>query len=199
MMNRLPRVVQRLGLPGVLGLLAMAMAVYLQHDMSRLQSDLDSAQQQADQARAVLRQASRDLQAQGQGQAGAGTTPAMTPVVAWQTLWQRLPLASQRMSLQSQVWRSAQTLGLQLPSLQVQAQQETWVPTIADGHGLWRQRMQLPVEGTYDTVRAWVQALQQVPGLGIDGLEVQRPDPRSEVVKAQVRLSLWWRGQAVRP
>ena len=42
MMNRLPRVVQRLGLPGVLGLLAMAMAVYLQHDMSRLQSDLDS-------------------------------------------------------------------------------------------------------------------------------------------------------------
>ena len=195
MMHRLPRVVQRLGLPGALGLLAMGLAVYLQHDMARLQTDLDRAQQEADQVREGLRQASRDRQPSG----SAEITPALTPTLAWQALWQRLPPATQRMTLQSQVWRSAQTLGLQLPSLQVQAQQETWVPTTADGHGLWRQRMQLPVEGPYYTVRAWVQALQHVPGLGIDGLDVQRADPRSDGVKAQVRLSLWWRGQEVRP
>lgn len=194
-MRQLPRVVQRLGLPGLLGLLAMAGALWWQQASTGLQADTDAALHEADRLRSVLRQVSFDRrQAES-----ADATPSMTPAVAWQTLWQRLPAGGQRMALQSQVWRSAQAVGLNLPSLQVQTQRETWVPTTAEGHGLWRQRMQLPVEGSYDTVRAWVQALQQVPGLGIDGLDVQRPDPRSEVVKAQVRLSLWWRGQEVRP
>lgn len=199
MMRQWPRVVQRLGLPGLLGLVAMAGALWWQQTSTSVHADTEAALQEADRLRSVLRQASIDVQNRASDGQDGTDAALMPPTAAWQTLWQRLPLASQRMTLQSQVWRSAQTLGLQLPSLQVQAQRETWVPTSADGHGLWRQRMQLPVEGSYDSVRAWVQALQQVPGLGIDGLDVQRPDPRSEGVKAQVRLSLWWRGQEVRP
>lgn len=195
MMRHWPRALQRLGVPGLLGLLCMAAALWAQQFRAPEQAErTELALQEADRLRAALRQASVQPSA-------PGDEPAMqrTPQAAWQNLWTSLPPASDRRALQAQVWRQAQAVGVLLSSMQSQAQRETWVPSMTDGHGLWRQRMQFPVEAPYADLRAWVQALQQVPGLSIDGIDLQRADPRSDAVKAQIRLSLWWRGQEGAP
>lgn len=194
MMRHWPRPLQRLGVPGLLGLLCMAGALWAQQFKAPVQAErTELALQEADRLRAVLRQASI--------QPPLGDQPATqrTPQAAWQDLWNSLPPASERRALQAQVWRHAQAVGVPLTSMQSQAQREDWVPIVTDGHGLWRQRMQFPVQAPYADLRAWVQALQQVPGLSIDGIDLQRADPRSDEVKAQIRLSLWWRGQEGAP
>jgi len=194
MMRHWPRPLQRLGVPGLLGLLCMVAALWAQQFKAPAQAErTELALQEADRLRAILRQASI--------QPPLGDQPATqrTPQAAWQDLWNSLPPASERRALQAQVWRHAQAVGMPLTSMQSQAQREAWVPIVTDGHGLWRQRMQFPVQAPYADLRAWVQALQQVPGLSIDGIDLQRADPRSDEVKAQIRLSLWWRGQEGAP
>jgi len=194
MMRHWPRPLQRLGVPGLLGLLCMAGALWAQQFKAPVQAErTELALQEADRLRAVLRQASI------QPPLGDQRATQRTPQAAWQDLWKSLPPASERRALQAQVWRHAQAVGVPLTSMQSQAQREDWVPIVTDGHGLWRQRMQFPVQAPYADLRAWVQALQQVPGLSIDGIDLQRADPRSDEVKAQIRLSLWWRGQEGAP
>lgn len=194
MMRHWPRPLQRLGVPGLLGLLCMAGALWAQQFKAPVQAErTELALQEADRLRAILRQASI------QPALGDELATQQTPQAAWQRLWNSLPPASERRALQAQVWRHAQAVGVPLTSMQSQAQREAWVPIVADGHGLWRQRMQFPVQAPYADLRAWVQALQQVPGLSIDGIDLQRAHPRSDEVKAQIRLSLWWRGQEGAP
>jgi len=67
-----------------------------------------------------------------------------------------------------------------------------WVDK-AQPQGLWRQRMVMPVQTSYPALRTWVAALLRQPALSIDALDIQRADPMSDQVKAQVTVSLWWR------
>lgn len=191
-MHAWPRIFQRLGWPGLLGVACMVLALWAQSvNVPAVQAQTEAAQGEADRLRSALRQAT--------ARAAQPEAPKATGEQAWQALWHALPEAGEHLALQQQVWRSAQTVGLELPSMQVQAQREAWVGRDGAPQALWRQRMQLPVEAPYEQVRQWVQALQTIQGLSVDGLDLQRADPAVDVVKAQVRLSLWWRSTERRP
>ena len=62
-----------------------------------------------------------------------------------------------------------------------------------EGAVLWRQRMVMPVSGTYPAMKAWMAQLIQEPALSIDELSLQRSDAASDQLQARVAVSLWWR------
>ncbi|MDE2401305.1 MAG: hypothetical protein KGL90_06540 [Burkholderiales bacterium] len=173
------QLLQRLGLPGLLGLIMMALAAWTHIGW------LPTQQAEAD---AVASQARR-LRHELLGANAAARSPqdkAMTPETAWPTLWQALPTAAQRTRLQADVLDRARTLGLNVTAVQYRGG--------ADGvPHLWRQRMVMPVEGPYPVVRAWLAQLLSEPSLSLDALDIQRPDVMSDSVKARVSVSLWWR------
>lgn len=168
---------RRLGLPGLLGLVLMAGAAWAHWawlPRQKVQSD-----ELASQARRLRHEL---LATAGQGPAQA----VLTPDAAWQALWQSLPPATQRTALQSEVLASARAHGLTLAAVQFKGSPE-------GPAGLWRQRVVVPVEGSYAELRAWLGQLLGQPALSLDALDIQRSDVMSDRVKARVSVSLWWR------
>ncbi len=178
---------RRLGLAGAMGLLLLVGAAWVHRVWLPQQVD------QAGQAGSEARRLRHELLAQAEPTA-AVADPAQhvgSPEQAWQTLWQALPVAEQRVALQAEVLSSAQTGGLQVQAVQYRGQRQTWA--VREGTALWRQRMLMPVEGRYPAVRAWLVHLLAEPALSVDEIDIQRPDPSSDQVKVRVGVSLWWR------
>ncbi|MDP5241116.1 hypothetical protein Q9Q94_16360 [Uliginosibacterium sp. 31-16] len=58
-----------------------------------------------------------------------------------------------------------------------------------------RVRISMPVKGSYSALRAWlIDALETVPTLSIEAIELQRPNIQQTELDAQVRLVVYLRG-----
>ncbi len=182
----LSRTMKQLGWPGLAGLALLALGWWMEHDLAVTQ------QAEAEQTASQARRLRSELLASAAPATKAGHPARQaqaTPQEAWATLWHGLPDVEARLGLQKAVLSAAQAHGLQVNTVQYQGEAQAWA---AQG-GLWRQRMNLPMEGSFSAWRAWLAAVLREPALSIDSVDVQRPDPTSDGVKAQVRLSLWWR------
>lgn len=178
---------QRFGLAGLLGALLLGGAAWAHFVwLPRQQAQIDEWGSQA-------RRSRHELQTAVQAQASSQPEVVSTPDQAWQRLWQTLPGADQRVTLQSQVLAQARQQGLMVSAVQYQGSKQSWA--VQDGAVLWRQRMVMPVEGGYGAVRVWLAQLLKEPALSIDSLDLQRGDVMSDQVKARVSVSLWWRRQ----
>jgi hypothetical protein len=169
------QLLKRLGLPGLLGIVLLGGAAWVNW------SWLPQQQAQADALASKARQLRHDLLA-----GAARPARATTPDAAWQSLRQSLPVFTQRTQLQSEILASARRLDLSLKAVQFKGGLE-------GATGLWRQRLVMPVEGRYVDVRAWVGQLLSQHALSLDALDIQHSDVMSDTVKARVSVSLWWR------
>ena len=136
--------------------------------------------------------------------AGAESTEVSSTDQAWQVLWHGLPDADQRVSLQSMVLASGKANGLQISTVQYQGSKAAWssqgdqtdskagtkVENKINTKVLWRQRMEMPIEGSYPALRQWLATLLKEPALAIDAVEFQRPDVMSDQIKGRVVVSL---------
>jgi Tfp pilus assembly protein PilO len=175
---------RRMGLLGGMGLLMLVGAAWV-HFSALPAQRLAVAQSESD-----VRQARHKLLA---AEPVAATAVSMVqieqPDQAWQALADGLPDQSRRTALQAEVLATAKAQGLLVQSVKWRGGVESW----ASQPRLWRQRMQIPVEGRYTAVRQWVDALLKQKALSLDAIELQRADLMGDQVKAQVSVSLWWR------
>lgn len=186
---------KRLGWPGLVGIAALAGVLWVERAW------LPQQQAQVQQTASDARRLRHELQARADAvQAAASEAsgkaqaldPKAGPRAVWAVLWDGLPDASERLTLQSGVLSAAQDAGIALGSVQMRGELSPWLDK-NHAQGLWRQRMVMPVQTTYPALRTWLSALLRQPALSIDALDIQRADPMSDQVKAQVTVSLWWR------
>ncbi|MGC4061265.1 MAG: GspMb/PilO family protein [Aquabacterium sp.] len=182
------RLLKRLGIVGFMGLSLLAACAWGRFAW------LPAQQHQIDDLGSQVRRARHELLA-ATSQAASGADASIKTVSsadqAWQVLWDGLPDADQRVPLQSMVLRAAKANGLQISTVQYQGNKAAW--SAQGGKVLWRQRMEMPVEGSYPALRQWLTTLLKEPALAIDAVDIQRPDVMSDQVKGRVVLSLWWR------
>jgi hypothetical protein len=199
--NRAVDALAMLGWPGLAGAALVLASLWVQHQvLPRWQTEVDDGGSEVRRLRHALQEA-----ASASAPAPGTVVHDDTPQQAWARLWQALPDASQRVALQEQVLASAAAAGLQIDAVQYRGEFVPWqgdakAAVKADmkaldpaGQALWRQRMSMPVQGSYPAVRQWLAGLMQSPALSIDALDLQRPDVMDQQVKAQVSVSLWWR------
>lgn len=186
---------KRLGWPGLVGVAALAGVLWVERAW------LPQQQAQVQQTASDARRLRHELQAradavQAAASAASSATQAIDPKAGpravWAVLWDGLPDASERLALQSGVLSAAQDAGIALGSVQMRGELSPWLDK-TQAQGLWRQRMVMPVQTSYPALRTWLSALLRQPALSIDSLDIQRADPMSDQVKAQVTVSLWWR------
>ncbi|HET8869950.1 MAG TPA: hypothetical protein VFM48_05860 [Aquabacterium sp.] len=178
------------GLPGLLGVSLLATCAWGYGQW------LPEQQAQRDVLASQVRHLRHDLQAASASPAkmsdrSGWDVRGLVPAQAWQSVWETLPDASQRLALLAAVTSSAVKLGVQPPSIQLQGKVEAW--SIHQGEALWRQRLTMPVSGRYADVRAWLGTLLSQPALSLDAVDLSRGDTSSDQVKGQVSVSLWWR------
>ncbi len=186
---------KRLGWPGMVGVLALLGVGWVEHTWLPQQQELVQ-QTESDgrrlrhelQARADAAQAA----ASAASSAKQSIDPKAGPRQVWAVLWEGLPDASQRLTLQSDVLAAAKQAGIVLSTVQLRGELVPWLDK-NQPQGLWRQRMVMPVQASYPALRTWLAVLLRQPALSIDSLDIQRTDPMSDQVKAQVTVSLWWR------
>ncbi len=186
---------KRLGWPGLVGVLALAGMGWVQS--AWLPQQREQVQQTESDGRRLRHELqARAEEAQAAAQAAANAAQRIDPKAGarevWAVLWSGLPDASERLALQGGVFSTAQQAGIMLASVQMHGE---FTPLLdkTQQQGLWRQRMALPMQTSYPALRAWLEALLRQPALSIDSLNIQRTDPMSDQVKAQVVVSLWWR------
>jgi len=186
---------KRLGWPGLVGIAALAGVLWVERAW------LPQQQEQVQQTESDARRLRHELQARAdavQAAASAASSasfaidPKAGPRAVWAVLWDGLPDASERLALQGGVLSAAKDAGIALGSVQMRGELSPWLDK-NQPQGLWRQRMVMPVQTSYPALRTWLSALLRQPALSIDSLDIQRADPMSDQVKAQVTVSLWWR------
>lgn len=195
--TNLPVWLRQLGWPGVLGAVALVVATWvIQHELPKQRAQLQQVESDGRrlrhqlQARAEATRAAEEAAARASARGQVDVNADSRAL--WRGLWQDLPDASQRLKLQRAVLASAQEAGVPLAGVQLRGEAVSWV---SDEHpqGLWRQRLVLPVQAGYPALRTWLSLLLREPALSLDSLDIQRSDPTSDQVKAQVSVSLWWR------
>lgn len=182
---RWPTWLRQLGWPGVLG------AGLLLGCAGFIELALPQRREAVAQTESEVRRLRHGLVARADAGSTAASTPAQAdPAQSWAQLWFGLPDEGQRLAMQARVLDSAQQVGVPLQAVQWQGETVKWIGPV---HGLWRQRMVMPVQATYPALRTWLDRLQREPALTVDALDIQRNDLQSDQVSAQVSLSLWWR------
>lgn len=176
MLRRLPA---QLGLPGWVGLVLLAVAVWGETmDAPRKQAEL--AELRADTA-ALRRLKPGELPREERPQA----------VLA--AFYGRLPESAQRAQALSALLKRAQTQGLSVEAVQFRAQFDR-------ASGLSRHEVNLPLKGSYPQLRDWIAAsLQAQPGLSLDALQIRRDQAQADPVEARVKATLWVRNEPRRP
>lgn len=183
----MPRYLKQMGLAGLMGAVLLGLAAWAHWAWLPAQQDaLDKLGSQA-------RRMRHELQAEVNGveTSGGSAAPIQSPEAAWDALWQGLPMATQRVALQGMVLAAAHDQGVSVSSVQYLGSRAPW--SVRDGAVLWRQRMVMPVSGSYPALKAWMAQLLKEPALSIDDLAMQRTDPASDQLQARVTVSLWWR------
>ncbi|MFN3885399.1 MAG: hypothetical protein ACK4MG_00435 [Aquabacterium sp.] len=180
-----------LGLPGCLGLLLLGGVAWAEwHLLPAWHGEAEQAAEQTVALRRKLHVLTEPTVAAASASAASGVAPPSEPEAAWSLLWQALPTEAQRAALQNQVLQAATRQGLEIDAVQYRGER---VPLSSDGDGLWRQRMVMPVQGPYPAVRRWLTEIERLPSAGVDALSLERKDPGTDEVQAQVSVSLWWR------
>ena len=190
------RWLKRLGIVGLVGLCLLGATAW-----ARLVW-LPAQQRQIDDLGSQVRRTRHELVAetsQAASGAGAESHEVSSTDQAWQVLWNGLPDADKRVPLQSMVLATAKANGLQVSTVQYQGSKAAWSAQGSKDGGqtgtqvLWRQRMEMPIEGSYPGLRQWLATLLKEPALAIDAVDFQRPDVMSDQIKGRVVVSLWWR------
>ncbi|HEX5312079.1 hypothetical protein [Aquabacterium sp.] len=180
-----------LGLPGLVGLALLLGAAWVERQwLPAQQAEVEAKASRVRQLRNSLREHAAG-QAEQEAQPGAVDWARLSPDVAWQSVWDTLPDASQRVSLLKAISHSATQLGVNSQSIQYRGGIEAW--SSHQGQALWRQRVAMPIEGRYADVRAWLGTLLGQSALSLDMLELSRSDTSTDSVKGRVSLSVWWR------
>ncbi|HEX5357278.1 MAG TPA: hypothetical protein VFW93_13750 [Aquabacterium sp.] len=180
------RTLKRLGLAGGMGisLLVGAAWVYL--------AWLPAQQEAVDKLGSQARRMRHELQAaSGGAQQRERSADVRSPEAAWDALWHGLPVADQRVPLQAAVLAAARDNEVMVSSVQYQGRRAPW--SAREGAVLWRQRMVMPVSGSYPALKAWMAQMLKEPALTIDEVAMQRSDPALDQLQARVTVSLWWR------
>ena len=183
-----------LGLPGLVGLALLLGGAWVEGKwLPAQQAEVEAKASRVRQLRSTLREhaAGQAAQAEQRAQPGAVDWARLSPEVAWQSVWDTLPDASQRVSLLKAISHSATQLGVNSQSIQYRGGIEAW--SSHQGQALWRQRVAMPIEGRYADVRAWLGTLLGQSALSLDTLELSRSDTSTDSVKGRVSLSVWWR------
>jgi hypothetical protein len=179
----LPLWLKRLGWPGLMGVLALMGVGWVEHTWMPQQNE------RVQQTESEGRRLRHELQA---ANAMKRIDPKASPREVWTVLWEGLPDASKRLTLQSDVLAAAKQAGIALSTVQMRGELVPWIDK-SQPQGLWRQRMVMPMQASYPALRSWLSILLRQPALSIDSLDIQRTDPMSDQIKAQVTVSLWWR------
>lgn len=175
----------KLGAPGLIGLVLCALSIWA-HKAQLPAERLGIAQLES----AAREMRHRMLGADTQQKASTASTLSVEkPDIVLQALIDGLPVQTSGTQLQSTVLREAAKQGLTVQSVEWRGEQVPW----AVHPRLWCQHMQMPVEGSYRAMRAWIDALLREPALSIEAIDIQRKDLMGDQIKAQVSLSLWWR------
>ena len=190
-----PLWLQRLGGPGVVGIACLLAVGWVEFAwLPEQDAQVQRTESDGRRLRHTLQARADALQAaaSASSEASQRIDPRAGPRQAWATLWQALPDASQRLALQRAVLGAAKDAGVPLTSVQMRGELAPWIDA-TQPQGLWRQRMVMPVQASYPALRTWLDSLLRQPALSIDAIDIQRSDPMSDQVKAQVSVSLWWR------
>ncbi len=176
---RMGREARRWGLPGALGGLLLAASLLLAGLLVPRERDgLLSDQRVLREARLRAAQLRREQQADAQPQ-----DPARRFVQAF-------PSADERHRRITNLLGLAAGLGLQPRRSDVRSVAE---PAL----GLTRLRVVLPLRGSYETLRRYVdQALRDDPALALDLMRLERADPDAAEVRAELQWSLWMQPDA---
>lgn len=167
-----------LGLPGCVGLLALALAAGLWGLAASWDQQALQAEARADQLRHDL----RVKRVAGLQQAQAPATQAQ-----W---WQALPAAGERQQRLADLLEMSLRLGL----LSSRTEHRLSVDAAA---GLERLRVSMPVNGSYAQVRQFIAAaLQHDAALSLDSLKLRRSSPLAPEVEAELQWSLHSRADA---
>jgi hypothetical protein len=135
-------------------------------------------------AEASLRQARAAARLARSQPASADAALALNPQASFLAAF---PQATQRQQRLGALWRLAGQHQLALRRSEFRA-------TADERLGLARYRISLPLEGSYTAVRGFVdEALQQDAALSLDRLRLDRSEPGSPTVRAELQLSLWSR------
>lgn len=165
------------GWPALVGLALLLAGAAL------LLSGVPPLQQAQAQAEARLRQARAAARAARAVQAVAPTQR----VDARERFIHSFPVAAQRQQRLGALWSLAREQGLALRRSEFRAVSDASL-------GLARYRITLPLEGSYPALRGFIeQALLRDPALSLDRLRLDRADPTSPVLRAELQLSLWSR------
>lgn len=178
--------VQALGVPGGLGLIMMLVSAWV--ILMWVPDRHAQTEALSSQVRHLRHDLQSNLTAEGVNQDDAGR---QSPERAWQSMWDTLPLDSQRVELLKKLTSSAAKMGISSSSIQYRGALESW--SVHAGQALWRQRLTLPVQGRYGDLRSWIGTVLSRPYVSLDALDIQRSDTSSDVVSGRVSLSLWWR------
>lgn len=182
-------VLSMLGLPGLLGIALLILSAWFYWGEAPLEAQALQAQTDAiNDLRAQLSQ-----QSSSQDPADKTQDQSLSVDAAWPAAWQSLPAFGHGSETEPQaaILAMAKRQGVLAGSVQFQHDSVAALP------GLQRQRLVLPVQATYPSLRAWLQAVMQAPGWGhavsLDALDISRKDVMSDAIEARVSLSLWWR------
>jgi hypothetical protein len=161
----------RLGWPGALGLLALLVAGGLELGLvQRWHQEQQTLEAQAEQLQRQLR-----LQ-RASGAAAAQGTPEQ-----WRA---GLPGPELRQQRLADLLEAALRAGVSTPRTEHRL-------SVDANTGLERLRVSMPVQGSYATLRAYLeQALRQDPALSLDGLKLRRSHPASAELEAELQWSL---------
>lgn len=161
----------RLGWPGAVGLLALLVA-------GGLELGLVQHWQQQHQA---LETRVEQLQRQLRLQRASGTAAGPGTPEQWRASLPGPELRQQRLA---DLLEAAVRAGVSTPRTEHRLS--------VDGNaGLERLRVSMPVQGSYATLRAFLeQALRQDPALSLDGLKLRRSDPAGAELEAELQWSL---------
>lgn len=177
---------KRLGLAGGMGIALLAGAGWVYFAWLPVQQDA------VDKLGSQARRMRHELQVATSGaDLGEHAADVRSPEAAWDALWHGLPVSEQRVPLQAAVLAAARHQGLQVTGVQYQGSRAPW--SMREGTVLWRQRMVMPVMGSYPALKAWMAQLLKEPALSIDEVSMQRSDPAVDQLQARVTVSLWWR------
>lgn len=180
------QMLKRLGLAGGMGLVLLSGAAWVHVSWLPVQQEaVDKLASQARRMRHELQTVS------GAADKGDHAAEIQSPVAAWDALWLGLPSADQRVALQASVLAAARDQGVMVSGVQYQGSRAPW--SARDGAVLWRQRMVMPVSGSYPALKAWMAQMLKEPALSIDEVSMQRSDPAVDQLQARVAVSLWWR------
>ncbi|MBT9492837.1 MAG: hypothetical protein IV107_10925 [Paucibacter sp.] len=170
----LKRSIKALGWPGLLGLLALALAAALAFGAQTWTTQAAQLQAEAD---------GLGLQLRGLRAAGVLNGPVAAPATPQQ--WQQaLPSADARQQ------RLADLLEIGLRMGMVSARTEHRL-TVDAGAGLERLRVSMPLTGGYAQLRAFIDAaLRHDPALSLDALKLRRNNPNAPELEAELTWSL---------